>query len=121
MPRLIVPALAVMLASASVPAEAGVHVTADPECRVIRYLPNGRRIERPPVAGAHRGPSDHSAHVTGAGQAAGVSVSASAGGTGYAHATASSSSGRQGRSVTTTHDDKGCTVVIDERARGARR
>ena len=123
MPRLIAPAFAAMLASAGVPAEAGVQVTADPECRVVRYLSNGRRIERPPTRGAHHRPAGLSAHVTSSapGAAAGVSVSSSSRGSGHATATASSSSGPRGRSVTTTHDENGCTVVIDDRARGARR
>ena len=124
MSRLIAPAFAALLASAGAPADAGVHVTADPECRVIRYLPNGRRLERPPTKGATLRPgAGISAHAatTGGGSAAGVSVSSSSGGSGYASASASSS-GRRGRTVTTTHDHNGCTIVIDDRvARGARR
>ena len=124
MQRLIAPAFAAMLAAAGFPADAGVQVTADPECRVVRYLPNGRRLERPPSPGAQRRASAISAHAASAlgGASAGVSVSSSSRGPGYASAAASSSGGRKGRTVTTTHDENGCTVVIDDRgARGARR
>ena len=120
MPRLILPACVAALALAGGAANAGIQVAADPSCTVIRILPNGKRIVTPPKS-SHRsyGPAYASASSSGAGSSSSsVSVSSS-GGRGHATATARSQ-GRGGRTVTTTHDDNGCTVTIDRR-RGARR
>ena len=120
MPRLIGSALAAALAFAGGAATAEIHVSADPSCRVIRILPNGRRIVTPPRT-AYRadGPAYAAAASTGESSSSSVSVSSSSRGRGRARAS-STSSGRGGETVTTTHDDNGCTVTIDRR-RGARR
>lgn len=94
----------------------------DPRCRVIRFDQDGRRTETAPTV----------AHVSGAGSAqarasanghgsASVSVSASSSSDGSSHASASSRTDGRGRKITTTHNQDGCTIVIDERAaQGAR-
>ena len=119
MPRLIASALAATLVSAGGATTAGIQVAADPSCRVIRILPNGKRIVTPPSR-AHRsnGPAYASAASSGEGSSSSsVSVSSSGG---RGHAVASSTTSGRGRTVTTTHDENGCTVTIDRR-RGARR
>jgi uncharacterized membrane protein YgcG len=122
MPRLIVSACAAALALAGGAANAKVQVSADPACKVIRILPNGKRVVTP-ASRAHRqhGPAYASAASSGEGSSS-SSVSASSSSSGGGYATASSTTSSRGRSqtVTTTHDDNGCTVVIDRR-RGARR
>ena len=118
MPRLIVIAFAATMVVTEAGADTGIDVTADPECRVVRILPNGRRIERPATPGVRRRDAGRSAAaVSTGGSSAAVSVSASSGGSGYASSSATSTSGRRGRTVTTTNDENGCTVVIDERGR----
>lgn len=126
MSRMIAAAFAVGLASAGSPAAAEVSVTADPECRVVRILPSGRRLVTPPrQTYAGRGAAGAAVSVAGAsarGSASSTSVSSRSSGAGQVAASASTSSGRRGRTVTTTHDQNGCTVVVDDRAgRGARR
>ena len=120
MPRLISSAFAAAFAFAGGAASAGVQVNADPSCTVIRILPNGKRIVTPPSrAYRSHGPSHASAAASGEGfSSSSVSVSSSSGGRG--HATASSTTRGRGQSVSTTHDENGCTVTIDRR-RGARR
>ena len=125
MSRLIETAFAAAVAFSGGPAGTALDVQADPACRVVRILPSGRQIvtpqiERPRRAGAGRA-SSASASAS-AGSSAGVSVSSRSGGGGHAVASASTSTGRRERTVTTTHDENGCTVVIDDRAGpGARR
>ena len=121
MSRLIASTFAVTLAAfAGGAAEAGIQVAADPGCRVIRILPNGKRIVTPPSRARHsNGPAHASASSVGEGSSSSsVSVSSSSGG--RSHATASSTQRGRGQTVTTTHDENGCTVTIDRR-RGARR
>ena len=125
MSRLIGSAFAAALAVAGAPAGAEVHVTADPACRVVRILPSGRRIVKPPSGPYRRHRSAHAAAaVASAGSGASRSVASVSSSSRGGHATASASSstsGGRGRTVTTTHDENGCTVVIDDRRRGARR
>ncbi|MDP3172887.1 MAG: hypothetical protein Q8M88_00455 [Phenylobacterium sp.] len=94
----------------------------DDQCLVIRYAADGQRMERAPTR-PYEGPpsaavSANSVHRGSGGSSSSSSVSAS-----------SSSAGGQvvlsttadGRSVTRTYHQKGCTVVVDERpARGGR-
>ena len=119
MSRLIGSAFAAALACAGGPAAAGVGVDIDPSCTVVRILPNGKRIVTPPKTSYRsHGPTYASAASGGEGSSSSsVSVSSSGG---RGHATASSRSSGRGQTVTTTHDDNGCTVTIDRR-RGARR
>ena len=120
MTRLIESAAAATLAFTGAAAADEVRVSTDPSCTVVRILPNGKRLVTPPSRAYRRhGPTFASAASVGEGSASSsVSVSSSSGGGG--HAAASSTTRGRGRSVTTTHDENGCTVVIDRR-RGARR
>lgn len=90
------------------------------ECEVTRILKDGRQIRSTAKA-------DGSAQASAAGRASAasvssatgssrssVSVSSSSNGGGSARAT-SSVTDAEGRTVTTTHDENGCTIVIDER------
>lgn len=129
MPRMIVTLFAAAFVSgAGISAPTAATAQDDDEdCTVIRYLPNGRRIIKPalrqPGTDAAEGVRRSYATASGDGSASSVSVSSSSRGAGHASASASSSSnGRNGRTVTTTHDDNGCTIVINEgRRRGAKR
>jgi len=91
-------------------------VVIDGDCEVIRYLPNGKRVVTPASRRGSRGSGGVAASsvaVSGSGGSS-VSVSSSShshGGRGSAVA----SSTRNGRTMTTTHTDDGCTVVIDDR------
>ena len=124
MPRLIASTFAATLAFTGGAAAAETQVTADPACKVVRILPNGKRIVTPPSRAyrSSHGPAYAAASSSSGGGASSssVSVSSSSGGRGHAAASSSTSSGRRGQTVTTTHDENGCTVVIDRR-RGARR
>jgi hypothetical protein len=122
MPRLISSALAAALAIAGSPAAAEISITADPGCTVVRILPSGRRVVTPPNERPHRrGPAHATASASGAGSAS-ASASSYSSSDGPTSASATSKSGRPGRTVTTTQDNNGCTVVIDDRrSRGARR
>ena len=119
MTRLIGSAFAATLALAGGSASADVRVDIDPSCTVIRILPNGRRIVTPPMSPySTHGPAYASAASSGEGSSSSsVSVSSSGG---RGHARAVSRSQGRGQTVTTTHDDNGCTVTIDRR-RGAQR
>ena len=121
MPRLIGSAFAATLAFTGGAAAAEVRVEADPSCTVIRIQPNGKRIVTRPTAGAHRphGPA-YAAATSSGGASSSVSVSSSSGGSGRSVSSSSASVNGRGATVTTTHDENGCTVVIDRR-RGARR
>lgn len=126
MSRLIGPSVAAALAFASAPAAAEPGFIADPACRVVRILPSGRRLVTPPTERPGRPPSSvgaSAASSSSSSSASGVSVASRSSGRGsHASASASTSTGRRGRTVTTTHDDNGCTVVIDDRpGQGARR
>ena len=121
MSRLIASTFAVTLAVfAGGAADAGIQVAADPSCRVIRILPNGKRIVTPPSrAYRSHGPAHASASSAAEGSSSSsVSVSSSSGG--RSHATASSTQRGRRQTVTTTQDENGCTVTIHRR-RGARR
>jgi hypothetical protein len=81
-------------------------------CRVVRFAADGGRTEHPPTRPYVR-PSP-----------SGVSASSSSSGPGSSSVSVSSrSSGdesvsrivQNGRSITTTYDSKGCTIVIDDR------
>ena len=121
MTRLIGPPFAAALAFAGGAANAEVRVDADPSCTVVRILPNGKRIVTPPSRGAHRshGPA-YAAAASRGGASSSVSVSSSSGGNGRSVSSSSASVNGRGATVTTTHDENGCTVTIDRR-RGARR
>ena len=122
MPRLIGSAFAATLAFAGGSATADIRVAADPACTVVRILPSGRRIVKPPTEPHRRHMPGHAAAVASGGASAGASVSSWSGGSGRASASSSTRSGGRIRTVTTTHDENGCTVVIDDRRRrGARR
>ena len=125
MSRLIETAFAAAVAFGGGPADAALEVQADPTCRVVRFLPSGRQIVTPPTQrfrGAGPSRTSSASASASAGSSAGVSVSSRSSGGGQASASASTSTGRRGRTVTTTHDENGCTVVIDDRAGpGARR
>ncbi len=85
-------------------------------CRVIRLTADGQRVETPPQGVRRGSPGTASASVSsaGGGSRSTVSVSSSSQGGGTARSTASATDA-QGRTTTTTHDQDGCTVIIDER------
>lgn len=91
----------------------------DSQCRVIRYAADGARHETPPSQPYSRPPgvSVSSSSSGDGGARASSSVSASSSSSGGGSAVARSQS--DGRSITRSYDNDGCTVVIDERpARG---
>ena len=115
-------AIAALFSAPGYAASRDVTVAADPDCEVVRILPNGRRVVRPPVhtsrnSGRRGGPAHASAASSGRGSAS-SSVSATSSSGGRSHASASSRSSGGGRTVTTTSDENGCRVVIDLRRQG---
>jgi len=117
-------ALILLAALAAAPAQArtpdpgradDVNVDAD-ACEVVRIAPNGARTVTPPKRSGAGGTASVSS------RGAGSSVSVSSRGGGSSAASSSVSSGGRSHSITTTQDDKGCRIVIDERsARGESR
>ena len=120
MPRLINSAFAAAFAFAGGAAGAEAQVSADPSCRVIRILPNGKRVVTPPTRAYRPGGPAYAAAAATGGSSSSVSVSSSSSGNGRSVSSSSTNVGGRGQSVTTTHDENGCTVVIDRR-RGSRR
>ena len=111
--------IAAILAAAGLGADLDAR---DAECVIVHYAADGTRSQSAPSK-PYAGPRAPAASMTSTGEG-GVSSSASA--------RSSSSSGdeksavtrteRDGRAVTRTYDDNGCTVVIDDRpTSGARR
>lgn len=93
----------------------------DKQCLVVHYAADGARREAPPSAPYTRPRgAAASARSSGGGEArSSTSVSAGASGAGEASAVVRTQSG--GRTITKTYDNKGCTVVVDDRpARGER-
>lgn len=117
MPRLHAFAFGIAAATLAGSTGADAQVDVDAEgCRVIRYTADGRRTETSP-GGVRRGaPGAAAASVAtgGASARSTVRASSSSRGGGTAVATATSIDA-QGRTITTTHDQDGCTVTIDER------
>lgn len=112
--------------SANLGQAAPVHVS-NVDCKVTRILQNGREIVSMSKGGASSHSGGASASASGGSASASVrshsgsshssssaSSSASAGRGGTALAV-SSHTDENGRTVTTTHDQNGCTIVIDER------
>jgi hypothetical protein len=91
-------------------------------CRVVRILTDGRRIETLPRPGVAPSSTPRSVSVSASsrgGDSSRSTVSASSSSSGSALSSAfstSSSVNGQGRTVSTTQNEEGCTVVIDERA-----
>lgn len=118
---------AAALAATASAAQSGERISvSDKECEVIRILADGREVRSRAAAGAAVSADGRSAQgssrvsVSSGGSArSSVSVSSSSsstssGGGGSARAT-SSYTDDEGRTVTTTRDQRGCTIVIDER------
>jgi hypothetical protein len=83
----------------------------DAQCRIIRYAADGARTETAPSRTYSR-PSGVSVNEASSGRGSSrVSVSSSSSSDGATVVRASV----DGRTITKTYDDKGCTVVIDER------
>ena len=104
--------LAVASAAASGPAQE-VSVSGE-DCEVIRILEDGREVRSTAKAKEAGGTASASARSGGGSSRSSVSVSSSSQGGGSARGT-SSATDAEGRTVTTTHDENGCTIVIDER------
>lgn len=87
----------------------------DAQCRVVYYAPDGARSETPPSRPYARPPgASASVSSSGAGQAsASSSVAASSSGRGGGSAVARTQS--DGRTITKSYDNQGCTVVVDDR------
>lgn len=98
----------------------GVLEPQDAQCRVIHYAADGTRHETPPRRPYSRPPevSTSSSSSSRRGEAhASSSVSASSSSSGGGAAVSRSQS--NGRSISRSYDNDGCTVVIDDRpARG---
>ena len=95
----------------------------DKQCRVVHYAADGARHDIPPSRPYVRPPAvAASARSSGEGEGearSSTSVSASSSGSGNASAVVRTQSG--GRTITKTYDNKGCTVVVDDRqVRGER-
>lgn len=113
-----------LVASAAIAAQAGVRVSGTDievagDCEVVRIHPDGRETRSRANAGASsRGKGASSTSVSVSSRSGSVSASSSSsvstGGGGKSRAV-SSYTDETGRTVTTTRDEKGCTVVIDER------
>lgn len=96
---------------------------SDKECEVIRVLADGRQVKSRAAATAAISANGRSANgssratVSGSGSArSSVSVSSSSTSSGGGSARATSSyTDEDGRTVTTTRDERGCTIVVDER------
>ncbi len=92
-------------------------------CEIVRLLADGREIRSTagkPAASSRRRGSGRSSSVSvrsrsGSGHSSSSASSSSSSGSGSTARAVSSHTGPSGRTVTTTHDEKGCTVVIDER------
>lgn len=116
MPRSPLFLLAALLAAPALTAAADESRVDADGCEVVRIHPDGSRSVTPPKHGGRTG----SASVVQRGGGSSVSVSSRSSGSGASAAASSVSTGDgRSRSITTTQDDKGCRVVIDERpARG---
>lgn len=113
------------IAASSAPAGKGRLATSGSSCVATRILPDGRQVR----ATAPRGSS--ASVSTGQGRGADAIASSRSSGRSVASSSSSASSssvGRRGiaravssytdehgRTVTTTRDERGCTIVIDER------
>ena len=92
----------------------------DETCTIVRHRADG-------TTETYRGSQDDAARASDGRASAraqgrrssssSVSASSSSDGNGR-HGMSSSSSSSDGRTVTTTHDERGCTVTIDERGSG---
>jgi hypothetical protein len=100
-------AITASIAAASVP---GLK-PEDAQCRIIRFAADGTRTEIAPSRPYSR-PSGISVNEASSGRGSSrVSVSSSTSSDGASVVRTSV----DGRAITKTYDDKGCTVVIDER------
>ena len=105
--------LAVASAAASGPAQE-VSVSGE-DCEVIRILEDGREVRSAVKATASDGSAASASARSGTGPSrSSASVSSSSRG-GVSARAVSSATDSKGRTVTTTHDENGCTIVIDER------
>lgn len=99
------------VAALFVAASAGSAAT-DEECRMFRILDDGTRIAVSSIDGA----ASASASSTGRSASSSVSVSSSSHGGGSSHVSSSAHVDGKGRTVTTTHDENGCTITVDGRS-----
>jgi hypothetical protein len=106
--------LAVLAAAYAPPVE------VPPDCRLTHILADGRTVETEGPAGQGRGGDGRSVSVSShsaGSHSASSSVSASStSGSGRTFASASS----DGRRITTTRDERGCRIVVDDRPAGDR-
>jgi len=110
-------------AAVAAPGDARRAGVSNDECAVFRILPDGRQVraKSTDVDVASRGHSSASSRSVSVRSRSGNSrssasafSSSSSGSRGSARAV-SSVTDEDGRTITTTHDEKGCRVVIDER------
>lgn len=94
---------------------------APAQCHQLHYLENGRLVEswvadpdKGSADGAGSASAQSSARSSGSGSAH-SSVTARSSGAGHASASSSSSADGKHRSVSITRDERGCTIIIDER------
>lgn len=116
---------AVAAAAPAAPRQSGA---SNGNCQLIRILPDGREIRSTVAKGmkgvsvsSNAGASGGSSSVSirsrsgsGRSSVSASSSASSAGGRGTARAV-SSHTDEYGRTVTTTHDQRGCRIVVDER------
>lgn len=93
------------------------------ECEVTRILPGGREVRSKGKAASFVRRDGASSHASGVATSSGrssarssVSVSSSSSGSGRGHARAVTSyTNEQGHQVTTSRDETGCKITVDER------
>lgn len=113
--------LAAALAATATPCPGAERISVSgKECEVVRILADGtRERSRSAAAISADGRSAHgssSVNVSGSGSArSSVSVSSSSSSGGGSARATSSYTDDEGRTVTTTRDQRGCTIVVDER------
>lgn len=113
---------AIVLAAPAAPAQGRQVAVSNPNCEVFRILADGRQVrtKAPEGVSARGSSSGRSSSISIRSRSGGSSSSASAfssssgGGRGTARAV-SSYTDEEGRTVTTTQDEKGCRIVIDDR------
>lgn len=114
-----VAAAAALSAAGVSSAQVSVSTDNDAEvCRVVRILANGRRVVTRSVEGDVAASFRMSDRGRGPRNSSSASASSSVSSSSVNGRTVSSASARtngRGRTVTTTRDEDGCTVVIDER------
>ena len=113
-------AFVVTAALSSAGAATSAPVEVSPQCRTVRLTEDGRRIEAPAKSGvgspARTGAAAAArASAVGASSRSSVSASSSSRGARFSAVATSTTTDADGRTITITHDSKGCTVVVDER------